>query len=117
MPSYRPLGESRSTTDPTGRTSGSAARIPLCAATPDVVASPLQYAVAPKVTRAPGEGKAVISWRTPCRAAYLESRIVTSYSDANTAAANAVTKPFRQAELASLRVNLGIVDCRLEIAD
>src|SRR5438105_1119606 len=98
MPLYDPGRESISTTDPTGSSDGSAAATPLCTATPAVVIIPLQYAVALNATRSPGTGSAIVSWRVASRAAYFESRMVTSYKEAKAMAAIAVTIVFPQNE-------------------
>src|SRR5438067_5730318 len=102
MPLYFAGSESTSTTEPTDSSSGSAAAMPLCTATPDVVCIPLQYAVALNATRAPGEGTAVVSRSTACRAAYRESSAVTSYSETNPHAATAVATLFRQTDSAMI---------------
>src|SRR5438552_15244841 len=96
MPLYLDGNESISITVPTGRISGSAAATPLCTATPDAVTRPLQYAVALNARRDPGSGGAEVSWTVASRAAYFESRAVTSYSDTNPTAATAVTIVRRQ---------------------
>src|SRR5579871_29209 len=99
-------------TEPTGSNSGSAATMPLCAATPAVVTSPLQYAVALKARRAPGIGSAIVSCSVACRAAYFESSAVTSYSDTNANAATTVTTAFRQRDLAMI-----IAECEMQNAE
>ena len=52
-----------------------------------------------KASRAPGEGSAVASRSTAWRAAYFESRIVTSYSDTKATTATTVTNVLRQNEV------------------
>src|SRR5438067_3645675 len=96
MPLYLVGSESISSTEPTGRISGSAAATPLCTATPDAVTRPLQYAVALNARRDPGSGGAEVSCSVASRAAYFESSAVTSYSDTNPTAAIAVTIVRRQ---------------------
>jgi hypothetical protein len=59
---------------------------------------PLQYAVALNATRDPGIGSADVSRMVASRAAYFESRIVVSNSEANAMAATTVTIVFRQKE-------------------
>jgi hypothetical protein len=79
-------------TVPTGRIDGSAAAMPLRTPTPDAVVVPLQYAVALKGSRAPGNGDpsglVIVS-----QAALRESRIWLSYINTNptTAARSTVT--------------------------
>src|SRR6185312_15081532 len=87
-----------STTDPTGSSDGSDAATPFCAGTPEVVVMPLQYAVAPNVSRAPGVGAAAASGGIIWRVAYFESSARTSYSDTKLPTAIAVTRLFRQNE-------------------
>src|SRR5881409_708379 len=99
MPLYRLSSDSTSTTDPVGSSSGSDAATPLCAATPDAVVTPLQYAVALNASRAPGIGTAVVSRSTACRAAYFESSVVTSYSETKPITATTVTTLLRQKDL------------------
>src|SRR5216684_8288315 len=96
MPLYLGGSEPISRTEPTGSSSGSAAATPLWTATPDAVTRPLQYAVALNARRAPGSGGAEVSCSVASRATYFESSAVTSYSDTNPTAANAVTIVRRQ---------------------
>src|SRR4030095_6617404 len=93
-------------TEPTGRRSGSAAAIPVWTFTPDAVVVPLQYAVAVNRSLAPGVGTASASWGSACRAAYRDSRGVTSYREANAKAATAVAKIFRPVERDSSMLRL-----------
>src|SRR5437868_11162732 len=99
MPLYLCGRESTSTTDPTGRSSGSAATTPVCAATPEVVTRPLQYAVALKASRDPGSGSASVSCSVAKRATYFESSAVTSYIETKAQAAMPVTVVRRQKRL------------------
>src|SRR2546421_8974184 len=102
MPLYLDGSESTSITEPTGSSSGSAAAIPACTATPAVVTIPLQYAVALNARRAPGIGTPTVSCIVACRAAYFESSAVTSYSEAKLHAATAVRMTFRHTDLAMI---------------
>src|SRR3954471_16277330 len=96
MPLYFTGSPCRSTIEPTGSSSGSAATIPLWTGTPEAVVIPLQYAVALNAARDPGIGGAAVSRNVAWRAAYLESRVVVSYSDTKAPTATAVTSDFRQ---------------------
>src|SRR5215813_4338211 len=96
MPLYLPGSESTSITDPTGSSSGSAATTPVCAATPEVVTIPLQYALALKARREPGSGSAKVSCRVARRATYFESSAFTSYIETKQHAAIPVTIVLRQ---------------------
>ena len=83
-------------TDPTGSRVGSAAAIPVRAATPEAVVVPLQYAVASNCSRAPGVGSLVPSISSACRAANRESETVASYSSTNAVTRKSVGSAVRQ---------------------
>src|SRR5215813_12733120 len=104
MPSYLESLTLKSITDPTGSRVGSAAITPFCTATPELVTSPLQYAVALNAMRAPGAGGALGS-KSRSRASgsieNFESGMVTSYSDTNPPIARRVTTPFNRIDCAS----------------
>src|SRR5262249_16385716 len=96
MPLYLPGSESTSITDPTGSSSGSAATTPVCAATPEVVTIPLQYALALKARREPGSGSAKGSCGVARRATYCEARALTWYIERKEEGGIPVTIVLRQ---------------------
>src|SRR5262249_37575097 len=104
MPSYLASFTLKSITEPTGSSIGSAAITPFCTATPDVVTSPLQYAVALKGMRAPGAGGATGSKSRSSASGSIEnfeSGIVTPYNHTNAPIASKVTNAFQRIERAN----------------
>src|SRR5688500_7133024 len=87
-----------------GRREGSDAATPAWAATPALVTSPLQYAVAVKSTRTPGVGAPAGPgsgvWNPRGSIECFESRIVTSSSHTNIPAARVVANAFSQKDRA-----------------
>src|SRR2546422_10142428 len=98
MPLYFGGSSSSWMMEPIGSSSGSAAAMPDCTATPAVVTMPLQYAVALNARCAPGAGRAEDSPNVARRAAYFESSIVASKNHTKAPAATTVTAVFRQKE-------------------
>ena len=78
--------------------------MPVRTPTPDAVVSPLQYAVAENIRRAPACGRATVSVTVVTLASDLESRVWISYSNTNTVATDNVAIAFRQNDSAIRKV-------------